>query len=255
MEENKKMSTADKTAVSGRKNTLSDQMTAAKKILNTTKEAGGTGVLAIYNHLGCFDGIKVNIPNLSAKYMNLVPKHTIGTPEADLNNVHNISLFEVPEHFRHGDIMRRLKDGSAKPAVIRHFFVPAEKCGQEVIAMVEVQKKVSLVNGEETIILNIHPSAREEATHELRLGTSPSGQGYEFPIPDQEKRVIAIRLIGQRIQPGKAVQTTSEANPCPAKRSGLEVAVYAKTISTTPAKTSVKKIVLGNGKKKFVLQH
>lgn len=251
-EKNKKMSTADKKAVSGKKNSLSDQMVAAKKILNATKEAGGIGVLATYTRLGCFDGVRVNIPSLSAKYMTLVSEHMIGTPEADLQNSHQVNLLEVPEHFRHGDMMRRLKDGSTKPAVIRHFFVPSEKCGQIMVAMIEIQKKISLVNGEETIILNIWERKDIVATSELRIGTTHIGKGHEFPVPGQENRVIAIRLIEQKVRPEK-----NEAAPCPEKKSGLEIAVPAtpaKTIFSTPEKSSVKKIVLGNGKKKFVLQ-
>lgn len=248
-----KMSATDQKAVASGKNTLSQKMSSAQKILNATKNAGGVGVLATYNRLGCFDGVRVNIPSLSAKYMTLVSAHTIGAPEADLENSHQVNLLEVPEHFRHGDMMRRLKDGSTKPAVIRHFFVPSEKCGQIMVAMIEIQKKISLVNGEETIILNIWERKDIVATSELRIGTTHIGKGHEFPVPGQENRVIAIRLIEQKVRPEK-----NEAAPCPEKKSGLEIAVPAtpaKTISQTQTKTSgVKKIVLGNGKKKFVLQ-
>jgi len=256
-EKNVKMSTTDqKAVVSVSKNTLAAKKEAAKKILNAVRNEGAVGVLASYTCLGCFDGIKVKIPSLQAKYMCLVSKHIIGTPselnESKLENVKEISLNEIPEHFRHGDMMRRLKDGRTNPAVIRHFFISAENCGQEITAMIEVQKKVSLVNGEETIILNIHPSKRERANHELRLGVTPlpGKEILEFSIPDHGELVIAIRPIEQKVRPAKT--TASSGNQCPEK---TDLATPAKTISQTPAKTSgVKKIVLASGKKKFVLQ-
>lgn len=210
------------------------------KILTASKEAGVVGSPSTYTSLGWVEGVTVRIPSLEAKYMVFCPKHKIGVPDEKLSQA---NIAEIPEHYRHGDIMRRLSDGSTKPSVVRHFFVPGEMCGKTITAAIEIQKKVNLINKEETLIINIHRSEKTP-TRELRLGVCriPGKEKEEISIPGSSL-VVAVR----KIEP-----VTSNSNP--EKKSGVEISVACEKTIEAPVKTGVKKIVLRNGQKKFVLQ-
>lgn len=244
--EKKTMSTADGTAAGSL--TISESIYRKKvgvKILNKVREAGAVGVPATYTSLGWVEKVKVKIPSLEAKYMCFVPEHTIGAADEKLTSS---KLLEISAHYRHGDMARRLSDGSVKPAVMRHFFVKPEDCGQEIIANVELQKKVNLINNEETLIINIHKSSEEVATRELRLG-APS-------FPGKEKEEVSIPGSNLVVAFRKVKQLTPKVQPLTPRIEPLT----PKVEKLTPAQTKVspadglKKIILPNGKKKFVLQ-
>lgn len=208
------------------------------KILSASKEAGVVGSPSTYTSLGWVDGVTVRVPSLEAKYMVFCPKHKIGVPDEKLSQA---NIAEIPEHYRHGDIMRRLPDGSTKPSVVRHFFVPEEMCGRTITAAIEIQKKVNLINKEETLIINIHHSEKTP-TRGLRLGVYriPGKEKEEIPIPGSDL-VVAVRKIDSN-------------NSAPEKKSGGEISIAREKTIEDSAKTGVKKIVLASGKKKFVLQ-
>ena len=223
------MSTADGTAASSL--TISESIFRKKvgvSILNKVREAGAVGVPATYTSIGWDEKVKVRVPGVEAKYMCFVPEHTIGAANEKLTAS---KLLKIPAHYRHGDMTRRLSDGSVKPAVMRHFFVTADDCGKEMIATIEFQKKVNLISNEEMLIINIHKSSEEVGTRELRLGapTCPGKEKEEIPIPGSQL-VVAVRKVEKKLS------EKTENNLTPAKVG------------------AIKKIVLPSGKKKFVLQ-
>lgn len=165
-------------------------------VLKVGQENGVVGVPAKYETFGgegaIIDGVLLKVPHYTATYLKFVPGHKLGV----LNKENAIIQIEVPEHYRHGDFPRRLPDGQVKPTITRHFFVSHEDLGKFIIASVEVVKKTNLIDGEESLILNIQKSECKNPLRELRLGTNPvEGKGKEeIPIPGSEK-VIAFRKL------------------------------------------------------------
>lgn len=221
-------------------------------VLKIGQENGITGVPSSYETIGganaVIEGVRVRVPSVEAKYMVFVPYHEI----AVAGEKNEILKIEIAEHYVHGDFTRRLSDGKIKPSVIRHFFVPRKECGKDIIAKIQVQKKVNFISSEETLIINIYPSELTEANRELKLGTMsiPGKEKEEIPIPDSEL-IIAFRKIKSRVE-RPLIKTVVEAEHVGAPSS----TAAKKTIEIVLSeKKSVKKIVLSDGQKKFVLQH
>lgn len=129
--------------------------------------------------------VMVNIPGTNDKHRKFIPAHEIVVEGKDYP-------IPIPAHFRRGDII----DGHF---VTRHIYLDGtflgkfqEEKSQKVVANVTLVKKTDHINGEKSLIIDIHliPEHLDLTRAEWKMAIGVLTGGY--PIP-KTKKFIAFK--------------------------------------------------------------
>lgn len=138
--------------------------------------------------------VKLRVPDESAPYLKYVGKNEIFVFADD--QLQKLVNLEIPAHYRHGDHPERRADGSLRPTVVRNFYIEKSFLGKEMVAVVNINKKVDIATREEMIIIDIFPEKKtqdlKEALLNLKLGAPLKGFPQEVLIPG--KKDLCVRL-------------------------------------------------------------
>lgn len=138
--------------------------------------------------------VRLRVPDENAPYLKYVGKNEIFVFADD--QLEKLVNLEIPAHYRHGDHPERRADGSLRPTVVRNFYVEKSFLGKEMVAVVNINKKVDITTREEMIIIDVFPEEKtqdlKEALVNLKLGAPLKGFPQEVLIPG--KKDLCVRL-------------------------------------------------------------
>lgn len=138
--------------------------------------------------------VRLRVPDENAPYLKYVGKNEIFV-FAD-NQLEKLVNLEIPAHYRHGDHPERRSDGSLRPTIVRNFYIEKGFLGKEMVAIVNINKKIDIATKEEMIIIDIFPENKtqdlKEALLSLKLGAPLKGFPQEVLIPG--KKDLCVRL-------------------------------------------------------------
>ncbi len=167
----------------------------------------------------------VRIPSATAKYLKFVPPHEIAVLNEEKTGLNFLS---IPDHFVHGDFMRRDDDGKVKPSVIRHFMVNEADLGKELPCTVVIKEKKDLLTGEVTVIIDVIAQiGQSQCDKALRLGVPSLGINGEVSIPETdmcirfetiEIKTMERKKIEKPVAPITPASVMSEAPAAEAKK-------------------------------------
>lgn len=191
----------------------------------------------------------VKIPAATAKYLKFVPPHEI----AVLNNEKTgLNFLSIPNHFVHGDFMRRDDNGKVKPSVIRHFMVNEADLGKDLPCTVVIKEKKDLLTGEVTVILDVIAQIGEyQCNKALRLGVPSLGIKGEVAIPETD---MCIRFEAIEIKTMERKKTEKPVAPITpttvmSEAQSAETKKITKPVTKEKPKLQLKKAVMVSSEK------